>query len=211
MESGTEMIRREATRHGLPISGEQADGIAHFLATLARWNRALRLTADPAPARLVGEHLPDSLVVARLLREAGSVPETILDIGSGAGFPALPLCLLLPESRFTLVEPRKRRCSFLRTCLHELKLGDRCDIRDERLEALDLPPAGLAISKATFPPDRWLEVAAPLVDRSGSVALLTTGEELAPKKSGGLSRYASHCYATGSGVPRFIGLYRPGE
>jgi len=208
METTAAVISSTARRHGLQLHAEQLDGLVRYLHLLERWSATLNLTADPAPAVVAAEHLPDAMVIARLLRQLEVTPGVVVDVGSGAGFPALPLALLLPAATFTLVESRMRRCSFLNTAVHQLGLRARCAVLQQRLEQATLPAASLATSRATFPPQQWLELAPALVQQDGLVCLLTTDLDLAPESSGRLHREASERYTLASGKNRVAALYR---
>ena len=83
---------------------------AEYWRELERWNRKIRLVGDPAdfPSR----HLADSLMGAELLLRRGE-KLSVLDIGSGGGFPGLVLSIALPEYHFSLCEPNSRKAAFL--------------------------------------------------------------------------------------------------
>lgn len=92
----------------------------------------MNLTALTTPAQIVQQGILDSLACAPLLpRPAGR----IIDIGSGAGFPAVPLALVRPEIEFTLVEPSRKKVTFLRHVIRALKLR-LVQVRPSRVEAL---------------------------------------------------------------------------
>lgn len=102
---------------GTDLGGERRDTLLHFVALLRKWNRVHNLTAIEHPGDIVTRHLLDSLSVLPFLHGT-----RIVDIGSGAGFPGLPLALALPESRFTLVDSREKRTRFLRQAVAEMGL-----------------------------------------------------------------------------------------
>ena len=205
-----EMIATQAQRYGLPLAPGQTLALVQFLELLQKWGRTLRLTADPRPQVMVKQHLPDALVLARLLSALQPCPETAIDVGSGAGLPALPLAVLTPEISYTLVESRSRRCSFLQTAIHQLKLNN-CRVINSRLEQTNLPPMDLAMSKATFPPPVWLKTAAELVHSGGYIALLCSSPEHAPEHLDGLKklqRTGFQSYAVRADAPRIAALYQ---
>ncbi len=86
---------------------------------LQHWNRRLNLTAITDPAGVVVQHLLDSLAVAPWVRGG-----RVLDIGSGGGFPGIPLAAALPQVQFTLLDSRGKRVEFLRHAAATLGLGN---------------------------------------------------------------------------------------
>src|SRR5690606_26609338 len=97
--------------------GRDADEVAgdleSFAALLLKWNRAQNLVSRETTDQLWSRHIVDSLQVLKLLR-AGD--RTLLDLGSGGGFPAIPLAIASgPGRHFVLVEPTAKKASFLRT------------------------------------------------------------------------------------------------
>lgn len=92
----------------------------------------MNLTALETPAQIVREGFLDSLTCAPLLPTSDG---RVIDIGTGAGFPAIPLALVKPSLEFTLVEPSKKKVTFLRHVVRQLKL-ELVRIRQERAENL---------------------------------------------------------------------------
>jgi 16S rRNA (guanine527-N7)-methyltransferase len=108
-----------------------------------------------------------------------------LDVGSGAGAPGLVLALLRPELPITLVEPKAKRVAFLRSAIGQLGLR-RAVVEPVRSSALPAAGHDVAISRATFSPDDWLEEGARLARRTVWV-LLARGQP--PERAGfGLAR-----------------------
>ncbi len=211
METTTQLIQDAARLHSAPLDQEQTAAIERYLETLAKWGKVINLTADTNPAVLIGDHLPDALVLSRLLSQIISPtqqPTTVIDVGSGAGLPAIPLAILLPDIHFTLVEARSRRCSFLHTVIHQLGLKERCSLVEQRLEEAALAAHDVAISRATFPPERWLHIGSDLVKKSGTVALLATSAEPVRTKQSTLELVKSCPYPLASGAQRVIMLYQ---
>jgi 16S rRNA (guanine527-N7)-methyltransferase len=113
---------------GLSASSEAAGHLERYLALIAKWNRVHNLTAIDSVDRMVVEHALDSLSIAGLLR-----PGQILDVGSGAGLPGIPLALVHGACHFTLLDSSQKRCAFLRQVLIELRLPN-VDIACARVE-----------------------------------------------------------------------------
>ncbi len=114
----------------LPVDTELK--IQKYLDLLVKWNNKINLTAEKDPDSILKKHVFDSLQYLRTLDSASRV----MDIGSGAGFPGIPLRIIYPEITLVLVESQRKRCSFLETVVRELEL-DRVEVLNARAE--DLP------------------------------------------------------------------------
>ncbi len=105
---------------GLEASTEALAKLEIHLREIERWNPTFGLVNAEGEALAV-RHFLDSLAGAKRIRELR--PATLADVGSGAGFPGLPLAVYLPETRVTLVEPSRKRCAFLRSAVSLMGLA----------------------------------------------------------------------------------------
>jgi 16S rRNA (guanine527-N7)-methyltransferase len=87
-----------------------------YIAEVERWNPRFGLVKYDGRQELIVKHVLDSLSAWAALREAASGSGSVLDVGSGAGFPGIPLAIVLPDASFTLLERMARRAAFLETC-----------------------------------------------------------------------------------------------
>lgn len=94
---------------GVALDGAQAEAMLRLTAELREWNKRINLTAITGPADMVDKHLLDSLSVQPLLHG-----RRVADIGTGAGFPGLPLAIVNPRRSFTLIEATGKKCLFVR-------------------------------------------------------------------------------------------------
>jgi 16S rRNA (guanine527-N7)-methyltransferase len=103
-----------------------AEQLLTYLDLLLRWNARMNLTAIRDPEQIVTRHFGESLFAGRVLRDAGALSgtPTLSDIGSGAGFPGIPIKLLLPDVRLTLIESQNKKATFLREVIRALNLPD---------------------------------------------------------------------------------------
>lgn len=95
-------------RLGQPLPPGSAERFARLFAELERWNRRINLTAITDPGEMITGHLLDSLSVRPLLRGV-----RVLDVGTGAGFPGLPLAIAEPERAFELIDSSRRKIMFV--------------------------------------------------------------------------------------------------
>jgi len=106
-----------AAELGLDLGAQQTERLLGLLDLLGRWNRAFNLTAVRDPLRMVPHHLLDSLVLAPYLHG-----DRVLDVGTGPGFPGLPLAILQPRRRFVLLDSNGKKLRFVRQAVMELGL-----------------------------------------------------------------------------------------
>lgn len=94
-----------------PLADPQLAKIAAYLKLLKKWNQIIPLTSIEDDAEIVARHFGESIFAGRLLDLATG---RLADVGSGAGFPGLPLKIAFPSLRLTLIEPNLKKCAFLR-------------------------------------------------------------------------------------------------
>jgi len=100
------------------VSAEQADLFASHMAELQLWNRKMNLTAITDPLEAAIKHFLDSIAAVPII----GPDQTILDIGSGAGFPGIPLKIMLPASSVFLMEASRKKAAFLNHLVRLMKL-----------------------------------------------------------------------------------------
>ena len=117
-------------RLGIALSSSDAQRLRRLLDELLRWNRAYNLTAIVDPQRMLTHHVLDSLAVNAALHGA-----RIADVGTGAGFPGLPLAVINPARHFTLIDASNKKVRFVAHAARELGLAN-VDAVHARAEAL---------------------------------------------------------------------------
>ncbi|MDQ4024073.1 MAG: 16S rRNA (guanine(527)-N(7))-methyltransferase RsmG [Actinomycetota bacterium] len=151
------------------------DLLAAYVAILRRWAPRLDLVSPGDIPRLEERHIRDSLRAAPLLDELPEGP--CADIGSGAGFPGIPLAIARPERPWTLIEPRQRRAAFLEEAVRELALNARVVAKTAELCADEESLTGrhvLATARAIAGPVSVEALALPLL-RPGGLTLVFRG------------------------------------
>lgn len=165
-------IRARLAR-ALPASVDPAAAaaLARWIELVASWNARVDLTAARGDDELVDLMVADAVILAAHL-PAG---RRVIDVGSGAGAPGLPLAILRPDLQVTLAEPLQKRVAFLRTAIGTLLQAGAplaTAPRVERARGEELVRGGrsfdAAISRATLPPDAWLELGAALTATSAA-------------------------------------------
>lgn len=125
----------------LPVGAQQR--LLAYVELLQKWNRVYNLTAVRQAPRMVSLHLLDCLAAAPHVAAA-----SILDVGSGAGLPGIPLALALPEARVTLLDSNHKKAAFLRQAVTQLRLTN-AEVVCERAESWTPPaPFDVVISRA---------------------------------------------------------------
>ena len=127
----------------LNISPAQQQKLLAYLALLQKWNKTYNLTALRAPAQMVSHHLLDSLTLLPYLAQA----QSMIDVGSGGGMPAIPAAICCPDLRITMVDANSKKNSFLRQAAIELGLGNIA-VSSSRVEELSDHRADIVTSRA---------------------------------------------------------------
>ncbi|KIV65734.1 MULTISPECIES: 16S rRNA (guanine(527)-N(7))-methyltransferase RsmG [Pseudomonadaceae] len=140
-----EELTQGAATLGVALDARQHELLMGYLALLIKWNKAYNLTAVRNPDEMVSRHLLDSLSVVPFVAERGN---DWLDVGSGGGMPGVPLAILFPERRFTLLDSNGKKTRFLTQVKLELGL-DNLGVVNARVEAFrpEQPFAGI-VSRA---------------------------------------------------------------
>ncbi len=153
---------------GRPLTREQAAKFIIYLNLLVKWQKVQRLVGSSDPASILDDLLLDSLLFVRV------IPPNVgrlMDLGSGAGLPGIPLSIVLPSTQVTLVEAKQKRASFLSTAVRELGLG-AARVVNSRAE--DLPSEfdrsfEAVVMRCAGPLDAVMPLAARFVAPGGSV------------------------------------------
>ena len=172
-----EQIQAEFSRAGLaampPAAYEQ---FQQYLELLLRWNQRLNLTAIREPLQVIQRHFAESAFVAQHLPDGIS---SLLDYGSGAGFPGIPIAICCPAIRVTLAEAQGKKASFLQEALRVLALTG--EVYSGRVEAM---PEGNLFDAVSMRAVEKMESAIPIAARRAKkyLVLLTTAKSAAASR-----------------------------
>jgi 16S rRNA (guanine527-N7)-methyltransferase len=147
---------------GLSLAPGQRAALAILVAELADWNTRMNLTAITDPAEVVDKHLLDSLAVLPLLKGLA-----VADVGSGAGFPGLPLAIADPDRRFTLIESTGKKAKFIRHAAAKLALPNVEVVLGRAESYRPVRPFDAVVARALGPLAEFVRVAGHLAGRGG--------------------------------------------
>ena len=176
-----EAIAERLTACGIPHDPTLPERLARYHDMLLDWNRRMDLTAVTEEAEMIDRHYVDSLMP---LTVPGLMPRqgTMIDVGTGAGFPGLPLALALPELRVTLMDAQRKRLDFLQAVIDELRVTNVTLVHSRAEDGARLPECrerfDVAVARAVAPLAVLAEYLLPYV-RVGGLALCWKGPGLA--------------------------------
>ncbi len=174
-----DLLKKGLTELGFSYSEKQINVFVTFLSELKKWNRAYNLTALKTDEDIIIKHFLDSLLYLKALevysirKQKNSNGVKIADVGTGAGFPGIPIKIIRPKIDITLIEPSRKKTAFLRHIIRVLKLKG-ISLLDKRIEALGKnyeKTYDVIVSRATFKVKDFLKKACPYVKENGRLVL----------------------------------------
>ena len=196
------------TACGIPFDPALPEKLLRYHALLMDWNTRMDLTAVTDEAEMMDRHYVDSLMALRF----GMIPRTgkIIDVGTGAGFPGMPLALACPEMQVTLMDAQQKRLTFLQAVIDEMHVRNVTLVHSRAEDGARLPlhreQYDLAVARAVAPLAVLAEYLLPYV-RVGGSALCWKGPALQEEMQQG--RRAAHLL--GGKVEEPIGCEFPGR
>jgi 16S rRNA (guanine527-N7)-methyltransferase len=192
-----ETLEQGARALGIGLSASALESLERYADRLLAWNQKVNLTAITDPVGLAEKHLVDSLALLPELSGAA----TLLDVGSGAGLPGIPLAIALPSLSVTCCDTVAKKVAFVKAISAELGIRVRgvAARAGGEPEREGLPRADVVVSRAFADPERWLPLGARYLSPGGRV-LAMLGREA---DEDGLRRAASAAGLELAAIRRF--------
>jgi 16S rRNA (guanine527-N7)-methyltransferase len=169
-----ELLRNGLNALGLTPSEQQINAFITYLSELKKWNRVYNLTGLRKDEDIIIKHFLDSLLY---LKAMPAEKTEVADIGSGAGFPGIPIKIVRPEIDLYLMEPSEKKCAFLRYITSQLDLK-KIEVIQKRVEdAKGLVAVDIALTRALFTIKEFIRRASPIV-RQGGILILSKGPKV---------------------------------
>lgn len=182
-------IAEHAAAMGLSLSSRAVDQLTELLQLLTKWNRVYNLTSLREEKELVSNHLLDSLSIVAILPLGRT-----LDVGSGGGFPGIPMALAQPEREIVLLDSNSKKTAFLRQAVAELQLAN-VSVQTQRVELFRPErPFDVVVSRAFAELRSFVELAGHLCASQGRLVAMKGAyphHELASLRSGCLEKVVS--------------------
>lgn len=169
MSSRLKQLEDGIVAQGLsPLTTQQSEQLLAYTALLVQWSKAFNLTAVSGEENMLRRHVLDSLSVLPYLKG-----HRILDVGSGAGLPGIPLAVVCPHHAFVLVDSREKRVHFLRTVIQKLGLPNVSAVCG-RIEAVtDEEGFSTILSRAFAPLPTFISITSHLLAPDGVWCAMT--------------------------------------
>ena len=173
MEKWGPWLAEEAARlFGVQLQSDQLDRLERHVAELLRWNAAVNLTSLTESRAVAELHLLDSLAIVPHVPEGARV----VDVGSGGGFPGIPLAIARPDVRVRMVDRTGKKAAFLASAAARLDLRN-AEAAQERVEEGARGDFDVAVSRALTEPASWVPLARGLVVEGGRILVMLGSEE----------------------------------
>lgn len=170
MATVKDILIQGLTDLGILPEGRVVDAFLLYLSELKKWNRAYNLTAITDDREVIVKHFLDSLLYLKALPPSA---QTLCDVGSGAGFPGLPIALVRPDLSIALIEPSRKRCAFLRHVAKRIGAAN-IQVIESVAEAVEARQFDVVLTRATFSVAELRKKAGHLV-RTGGYLILSKG------------------------------------
>ncbi len=157
--------------YNIEVNNEQVGKFDNYYRLLIEWNKKINLTAIINYEDVIKKHFLDSVLLLKVYSKDLFTSKNIIDVGTGAGFPGLPLAIMLPDAKFTLVDSLNKRIEFLKEVIDILKINnitlihsraEELGINSDHREKYDI-----CVSRAVAALPLLLEYCSPFVKKEG--------------------------------------------
>ncbi len=165
-----DLLKNGLNELAIDYSKSQIESFMIYLSELKKWNNTYNITALKTDEDIIIKHFIDSLLYLQAMPE-GNIK--LADIGTGGGFPGIPIKIMRPQTRLTLIEPSRKKSSFLRNIVRKTGLSE-ITVLQKRIEQLDEKFNNcfdLIVSRATFSIKEFLNLAYPFLKDSGRLVI----------------------------------------
>lgn len=173
-----ELLRKGLKEFGLAPSEEQINSFITYLSELKKWNKAYNLTGLKTDEDIIIKHFLDSLLYLKAM-PGGEIK--VADIGSGAGFPGIPIKIIRPEIEMYLIEPSGKKSAFLRHIIRELELN-KIEVIEKRIEEIKVNQelsllVDIVVTRALFTVKDFIKKSSHIV-KQGGILILNKGPKV---------------------------------
>ncbi len=182
-KEGYELLKAGASELGIDVNESQWDCFYEYMTLLKDWNTRMNLTSITEDAAIITKHFVDSLTIAPYIKESleGGAPKTLCDIGTGAGFPGIPLKIMFPELKVLLVDSLNKRLLFLDEVIARLGL-QKVETVHMRAEDFGRDPrfrnkTDFSTARAVAPMNVLLELCTPALKPGGIFLAMKGGRD----------------------------------
>ncbi|KKL76750.1 hypothetical protein LCGC14_2041760 [marine sediment metagenome] len=150
----------------IDLSSEQENKLLVYVELLHKWNKVYNLTSVREPAEMMSRHILDSLSIALYM-----TADTLLDVGTGAGLPGIPLAILQPDMAVTLLDSNSKKTRFLQQMKTELSLSNVYVVHG-RVEEVTLEKFAIITARAFASIDDIIKLAGQHCEKGGQLVLM---------------------------------------
>jgi len=166
MEDLLQQLQQGCSALGMEVSDENLTKLINYVALLDKWNKAFNLTSVRDPKEMISRHILDSLAILPYLEG-----NSLLDVGTGAGLPGIPVAIIRPEMEVSLLDSNSKKTRFLQQVKAELGL-ENVTVIHSRVEQADLPKFNLVTARAFSTIDDIIDLAGRHCDDAGCLVLM---------------------------------------
>lgn len=174
MENAAELLKKGLRELGITFTEKQISAFLFYLSELKKWNKAYNLTGLKTDREIIIKHFLDSLLFSKVLPED---VQSLADIGSGAGFPGIPMKIINPKLNVYLIEPSQKKAMFMKHICKQLRL-ENIEVIDTRIESVKNLKVDVAVTRALCSVSDFVKKAGSIVNEKG-VLILSKGPKLA--------------------------------